>query len=440
MGEGHDKRRSDGGELPNRAAPSRVAGDSGSAAKWSRDSARYVSGKNRSRDVLPDEAGGYAALPDTPGVRPIHVGLIGGFALLAVCICALVVFVVNAGSQSATASADGESSSAAAPGRSVAALEASDVAEAPGSEGASGAARPSGSSNAADASGSSGASSSSATSSASGSSASSSASSPAAPLAILDIDPFTVLGIPESSSVIAIDLSQNNVATGDPKGDLSGVLSAIEGIQENGGCGFVFIDMNTGRGLAYNAAQAMYIASASKAPLAYYALQNGAYANGYETGNIEEAIVYSDNDAYEAFGYNYQDGNYISWLAERGVYHEDYGDLYPLMPARSLASIWVEILRYIQGGSEEALWFASLLASTEVSFIYDGLADTGATVLNKGGWIADWDCDSVTDSAIVQIDGRTFVMTIVTDQPDDENPEQEVAALARALFGLRDKL
>ena len=432
MGEGRDKRQSSGGELPNRAAPSRVPGDSGGAAKWSRDSARYVSGKGKLANMRVEEADGHGVLPESPGVKPIHVGVVGGLVVLAICICALAVFVVGAGSNSASKTQDDESGGVAASGSAAVALDVSDVAEASDSASSAGASGASGASSSSGASGSS--------SSASASNASSSSGSPAVALAILDIDPFTLLGIPGSSSVITIDLSQNDVVTGVPACDLSNALAAIAGIEENGDCGFVFLDMNTGRGLAYNADEVMYIASASKAPLAYYALQNGAYANGYETGNIEEAIVYSDNDAYEAFGYNYQDYSYISWLAERGVVHEDYGDLYPLMPARSLASIWVEILRYIQGGSEEATWFASLLASTEVSFIYDGLQDTGATVLNKGGWIADWDCDSVTDSAIVQIDGRTFIMTIVTGQPDDDYPEREVAALARALFDLRDKL
>ena len=53
------------------------------------------------------------------------------------------------------------------------------------------------------------------------------------------------------------------------------------------------------------------------------------------------------------------------------------------MTARSLASIWLGLLQYVQTGSDNALWFSDLLAGTETSFIRDGLQGVDATVIDR---------------------------------------------------------
>ena len=219
------------------------------------------------------------------------------------------------------------------------------------------------------------------------------------------------------------------------------VRNAIAAIEQDGACGFVFLDADTGEGLAYNADETVYIASASKAVLAYYALQNGASEQPYERDSIESTILYSDNGSFEAFGYNYFDSDYIDWLAEHDTEWElSTYDLYVPMSARGLAMAWADILRYVDSGSEDATWFADLLADTSVSFIRDAIGDDGVQVLNKAGWIVDWDVNSVTDAAIVRDDGRTYLMVIATDQPDSPDAEAAVSTLADALYDLRDAL
>ena len=219
------------------------------------------------------------------------------------------------------------------------------------------------------------------------------------------------------------------------------IRNAIATIEESGICGFVFLDADTGEGIAYNADADAYIASASKAVLAYYALQNGAAELDYERDNIEDAIRYSDNDAFEAFGYNYFDEDYIAWLAAHGTeWPLSTYDLYAPMSARSLAMVWAEILDYVDGGSEAASWFADVLTDTSVSFIRNAVDDEQARVMNKAGWIVDWDVNSVTDAGIVKDDGHTYLMAIVTDQPDSEETEEAATVLARSLYDLRDTL
>lgn len=261
--------------------------------------------------------------------------------------------------------------------------------------------------------------------------------------ALHDLDPADLLAIPGSSNVLELDLN-GGVDAGVFQGEsLRFIESALSDIRELGSCGFVFLDANTGRGLACNADEALYIASAAKAPLAFYAVQHGAANNEADSANIEQAILYSDNDAFEAFGYNYTDEEYSSWLAAHEVFHEEYYyDLYPPMSARSLAAIWAEIREFAQSGEPGAGWFAGLLASTDTSFIRDALYDQDALVMSKAGWIAseDGEYQSVSDAAIIQVGNRTYLMAIVTSQPDWGMTEENVTVLARALFDARDEL
>lgn len=266
-----------------------------------------------------------------------------------------------------------------------------------------------------------------------------------------DLQPLDFLAIPASSDIVHVNLVNYDSAAlasgasldGEPVSgvEVDSIREAVSAIEGYGPCGFVFVDANTGRGLAYNAATPMYIASAAKAPMAYYALMHGAGANEYARGNIESAIVDSDNDSFEGFAYDYANEEYNAWLIEHDVYHDEYYyDLYPPMSARSLASFWAEILSYIQGGSDDAKWLAGLLGSTSTSFIRDGLQGTGANVINKGGWIAEEGYASVSDAAIIEFDGHVYIMAIVTEEADWSETESNVTDLARALFDARDLL
>ena len=251
-----------------------------------------------------------------------------------------------------------------------------------------------------------------------------------------DLNPDDLLSIPNSSDVVAVNLAGQPKEV--PESALAEVNDALDAIREGYRCGFVFLDVGTGRGLACNAGEEMYIASAAKAPLSLYAIQHGAALTSDERQSIEEAILYSDNDAFEAFAYSYTNEEYASWLEAHGVYHEAYGyDLYPPMSARSLASFWAEILLFMQDDSDSSQWFAGLLSSTETSFIRDALDDEDAHVMNKGGWIAEEGYESVSDASIIEAGGHVYIMAIVTDQPDGGQAEWNVTALARALFNMR---
>ena len=273
-----------------------------------------------------------------------------------------------------------------------------------------------------------------------------------------DLDPNDMLSIPDSTDVVSINLNGGHVRElSDSR--LGDIKNAIASIEELGHCSFVFFDVDNGHGLAYNADEVMYVASAAKAPFIYHLVTTVPNLTEDERQNVEWAIVDSENEAFETLFFDHLDEGYPEWMTGFDVHHDDYYyDFYPKMSARSLASIWADLLLYLQGGSNEAQWLAELFGSTTTSFIRDGLYDTGAVVMDKAGWIVeeselygtyeDEDGDelvsyeilqyrSVSDAGIIQADGRTYIMAIVTDQPDMGTTEANVSVLARALFDQR---
>ena len=66
----------------------------------------------------------------------------------------------------------------------------------------------------------------------------------------------------------------------------------------------------------------------------------------------------------------------------------------------------------------------------------------GATVRDKAGWCSDSDpaYNSVSDAGIVEIDGKTYIMSILTAMPDSESNRELVGDLARALLSCREGL
>ena len=65
---------------------------------------------------------------------------------------------------------------------------------------------------------------------------------------------------------------------------------------------------------------------------------------------------------------------------------------------------------------------------------------TNITVRNKAGWIDGQDDDAVCDSGIVTINGRDYLMVIMTNAPDAAAGEQAFAHLARTLLEIRGDL
>lgn len=250
--------------------------------------------------------------------------------------------------------------------------------------------------------------------------------------------------------------------------DVSGVNQAIAAIEERGAASVVFVDAETGRGIAYQPDLVVYGASSFKALYSLYVCEEfvepGAESldtyrmvnysvglDGYAAGSsysieslIEGAITQSSNNAFGALRNAFDSQGFDEWVTSLGakdaVCRAD--SWFPTYCARSSARLWAEMLAYTSTGTETAQWLGDLTGQTTVSFIRDGLEGTGATVRDKAGWCTDSDpaYNSVSDAGLIEIDGKTYIMSILTGMPDSEANRALVGDLAAALIECRDAL
>ena len=141
------------------------------------------------------------------------------------------------------------------------------------------------------------------------------------------------------------------------------IEEALAPLEEVAPVGFVFFDFTTGRGVAYNAQEAIYPASSMKAPFCYHVLTSGEDIGEADLDNMVQAIIYSDNDAYDALCFAHADSFYYGWLEDKGLDQAAiHADFYPRMSAAQMAEIWFEICDYI--GMTEGVGIAPGSVST----------------------------------------------------------------------------
>ena len=168
----------------------------------------------------------------------------------------------------------------------------------------------------------------------------------------------------------------------------------------------------------------------------------GGYNMGWQTVRdlIEAAVVNSDNDSFIALRAAFDRVGYEDWIAALGVEDEvalDPMSDFPTYCPRTSAKLWREMSEYLSCGSEASQWLSELLSSTSRSFIRDGIADEQVLVRNKAGWISEDGCYSTCDAGLIDIDGRTYVMSIMTSMPWSDRSSEVTAAIAKALFDTR---
>lgn len=284
-----------------------------------------------------------------------------------------------------------------------------------------------------------------------------SASSDFAPLpAMLD-------DIDESDEIVAFSLSDARAPELSNK-NLTAIRTALENF-DSASVGFGVYDVESGRGIGYNLDQQIYGASSFKAPYALYLCQkhveNGELtipglsdedsaelfgAGGYAKILIENAICNSDNDSFAMLRSMYDANGYNEWVDELGIQDAAYtpDSWFPWYSVRSSLKIWTEMYNYWQTGGDVAQWLSSLCGETTVSFLRGVVDPLGATVRNKAGWCSGsdygYDFNGVCDAGVIQLDGRTYVVSVMAGVPDCEENRELVENLIAAFFDARDAL
>jgi hypothetical protein len=266
--------------------------------------------------------------------------------------------------------------------------------------------------------------------------------------------------IPSGDIVQTFSLVDNKTPTLEDE-SLALLQDVLSRAQELGDVGVVFYDLSSGKGVTYNPDVEVYGASSYKALYALYICESlvetgqvslddslgtyGGYNMGWQTVRdlIEAAIVNSDNDSFIALRAAFDRVGYEDWIASLGIDYDTALDPmsdFPTYCPRTSAKLWREMSEYLSRDSETSQWLSGLLASTTRSFIRDGIADDQALVRNKAGWISEDGCYSTCDAGLIDIDGRTYVMSIMTSMPWSDRSSEVTAAIAKALFDTRAAL
>lgn len=279
--------------------------------------------------------------------------------------------------------------------------------------------------------------------------------------------PEALDGIPEGNGLQTFALAGED-APGLSDTQRSAIEDAIDNAEEHGDVSLVFYNLETGKSISYDADTTVYGASSFKAPYALYVCQTqvdtgkidledscqgtSAYdPNSYYNGGsyplsdlIADAIVYSDNNAFGSLRDAFDSEGYDEWVDELGLddVHYRADSWYPWYCARTSAKLWTEMYSYLQTPSEAAQLLNELTSQTEVSFIREALRTTGASVQDKAGWCADSDplWNGVCDAGIVTLDGKTYILSIMTGMPDGDTSYALFEDIAAAVFDVRDTL
>lgn len=283
----------------------------------------------------------------------------------------------------------------------------------------------------------------------------------------------------QSTAALRVNLSTavfNDIPTGDTvqtfslAGGMDPVLAddtlaalqeALLQAHELGDVGVVFYDLSSGKGVAYNADVEVYGASSYKALYALYICESlvetgqvllddplgtyGSYNMGWQTvcDLIEAAVVNSDNDSFIALRAAFDHVGYEDWIVSLGIDYDTALDPmsdFPTYCPRTSVKLWREMSEYLSLGTETSQWLSGLLASTTRSFIRDGIADDQVLVRNKAGWISEGGCNATCDAGLIDVDGGTYIMSIMTSMPWSNRSSEVVAAIAKALYDTRAAL
>ena len=201
--------------------------------------------------------------------------------------------------------------------------------------------------------------------------------------------------------------------------ELAAVEDEIAALEEDGfTVSVVLLDLETRRGVTYNADAAMYPASSIKAAFCtwLYEAKGGA---GKLSSEVADAIINSDNEAYDKLTDTYGYESFESWYKdvsgfafERPRVHY----IYPHVTAGSLASVWEEIYDFGTSDEKGADELAGYLAQTTVSPIAEVLRGD-VEVWSKAGWYPTdkWDIPASNDAGVVFSDTGAYVMVVMTD-------------------------
>ncbi|HFI0255866.1 TPA: GBS Bsp-like repeat-containing protein [Streptococcus suis] len=195
---------------------------------------------------------------------------------------------------------------------------------------------------------------------------------------------------------------------------LQALVNAINHMEYQGyTVSFKMSDIQTRRGIEYNASTKIYGASTIKGPyVASLTARNPQSINQYK-GMMLDVLRNSSNDGYFHLYSTFGPSSIFQWADAAGVNRASVDALYPYLTAQELHGLWLQNYRYFSltpTGREVGSWFES----PNLSPIHSVLGTT-QKVQSKAGWIGGWGYRAANDSGIVYAPEGTYVQTIMTN-------------------------
>ena len=206
-------------------------------------------------------------------------------------------------------------------------------------------------------------------------------------------------------------------------GAVKALNNAISGLRGRGyEVGFIMMDINTKKGVAYNCDKRLYGASSIKAPYIASAVSAHPEAIVRYEHNIRQTLTYSWDYDYKQVYYGYGKGPMRTWCTQAGV-RTGIAESLPWAgySARELAKLWGRnYLLFKAGGAGET--FGKWCEHPQVSTIHNSLGGKYRT-RSKAGWIVDASpyYNVSDDGGIVYANNGPYVIAIMSSVPANQN-------------------
>jgi len=254
--------------------------------------------------------------------------------------------------------------------------------------------------------------------------------------------------IPNSDTPVGFSLSTLS-ATDLSAGELQVINDALAGIPEDATAGFILLNMNTGRGLAYKADAGIYGDTSIISSYATFVCEQvvdsqKAYFSE-ERDNLEKAIIERDEEAYRSLREKFDSmgwQEYLTALNASSCYVT--GSVYSTYSARTSMSLWFHTMSYIDLVDERpaAAFLYEAFKQTNPAYVRTGLANVpGAVVQSMAGSYAgdSSGANSLCDCGVIQIGDVRYLLCIMSSMKADEANSQVMNTLVKAIMNARDE-
>lgn len=176
------------------------------------------------------------------------------------------------------------------------------------------------------------------------------------------------------------------------------ITSALNTLTKNGTIpvGFVFTDLQSGAGYAYNIDAKVYGASSFKGPVFIYgcqqAIEPGNISMNSVNSNCEGAIVWSDNKSYYRMRNSFEGSaneTLGAWLSSMNISETLANDTsFPHYAARDSVKLWMNTYLYFNAADSDpdvVSWAQDFFGRTDTSMLRDGVTMKSAAADTTSG-------------------------------------------------------